>query len=51
LHNFTRSSVTALLQATGFEVVQTTGSGTFAGLRTWWPSLLLGNVIVLARKL
>jgi ubiquinone/menaquinone biosynthesis C-methylase UbiE len=50
LHNFTRHSIATLLEANGFEVLRVTGSGTFAGLRTWWSSMLLGNVIVLAGR-
>jgi ubiquinone/menaquinone biosynthesis C-methylase UbiE len=50
LHNFTRRSLANFLRSSGFDVLQTTGSGTFAALRSWWPAMLLGNVIVQARK-
>ncbi len=50
LHNFTRKSLVNLLRRSGFDALQTTGSGTFAALRSWWPAMLLGNVIVQARK-
>ena len=50
LHNFTRPALLRLLRDHNFSVERCTGSGVLAPLRTWWPELLLGNIIVLARK-
>jgi ubiquinone/menaquinone biosynthesis C-methylase UbiE len=50
LHNFTRAAVLDLLQTHGFALQHCTGSGVFTSLRTWWPSMLLGNVIAVSTK-
>jgi ubiquinone/menaquinone biosynthesis C-methylase UbiE len=50
LHNFTRGSFEELLRDSGFVVETVTGSGVLAQARSWWPSLLTGNLIVLATK-
>jgi SAM-dependent methyltransferase len=50
LHNFTRDALGDLLRDRGFEVQRSGGSGVLAGLRSWWPGLLLGNVIALGTK-
>ena len=49
LHNFTRSTLVQLLHSRGFQVERCTGSGVLTPLRSWWPGLLLGNIIVRAR--
>lgn len=51
LHNFTLGTLKRLLQRHGLAVERCTGSGVFAPLRSWRPSLLTGNLIVRARKL
>jgi ubiquinone/menaquinone biosynthesis C-methylase UbiE len=50
LHYFTGALLSALLQAAGFTVEKLTGSGVFAALRTWRPTLLCGNLIVRGRR-
>jgi SAM-dependent methyltransferase len=50
LHNFTEGAVRELLHAGGFRVELSSGSGVLAAPRAVWPSLLTGNLIVLARK-
>lgn len=50
LHNFTRGALNEALVAHGFQVEVWTGSGVLAPLRTWWPSLLTGNLIVRCRR-
>jgi ubiquinone/menaquinone biosynthesis C-methylase UbiE len=50
LHNFTRTALLQLLGERGFTVERCTGSGVLTPLRTWWPGLLLGNIIARARK-
>jgi methionine biosynthesis protein MetW len=50
LHYFTVDSIRQLLIDQGFTPKRVTGSGIFAGLRTWRVSLLCGNIFVLARK-
>lgn len=49
-HNFTYSSLKALLQQTGFIIKKTSNSGVWAGLRKIRPSLLAGDIIYLAQK-
>jgi ubiquinone/menaquinone biosynthesis C-methylase UbiE len=46
LHYFTMSSLVQLFEQSDFRVVTKTGSGIFANLRNWWPSLLTGDLIV-----
>lgn len=50
LHYFTESSLKKLLEDSGFQVIKITGSGIFANLRSWWPSLLCGDIIIKAIK-
>jgi SAM-dependent methyltransferase len=50
LHYFTAGLLRALITRAGFVVDHVTGSGVFAPLRTWRPSLLCGNVMVRARR-
>jgi len=50
LHNFTQNSLVKLIENSGFRVLKITGSGIFANLRNFWPSLLCGNIIVKAVK-
>lgn len=46
LHYFTMSTLCMLLAQQGFKVVKKTGTGRFARLRSWWPSLLCGDLVV-----
>lgn len=50
LHYFTKKSLEDLLKKFGFKIEKVTGSGIFANLRNWWPSLLSGDLIIKARK-
>jgi SAM-dependent methyltransferase len=50
LHYFTVSVLLRLLDSSGFNVQVVTGSGIFASIRTWWVTLLCGNIFVLARR-
>jgi ubiquinone/menaquinone biosynthesis C-methylase UbiE len=50
LHNFTLGALRDLLQARGFRVERVTGSGIAAPLRAWNPSLLCGDLIVVATR-
>ncbi|MCM8786988.1 MAG: class I SAM-dependent methyltransferase [Candidatus Omnitrophica bacterium] len=50
LHYFTKKSLIDLLKKYGFKIEKVTGSGIFANLRNWWPSLLSGDLIIKARK-
>jgi len=51
LHYFTISSLRWLLELQGFKIEKITGSGLFATLRNWWPSLLSGDICIKARKI
>lgn len=51
LHYFTRKTFCTLLQECGFEIIKVTGSGLFANLRNFYPSLLTGDICIKARKL
>lgn len=51
LHYFNFASLKWLLESNGFKIEQVTGSGLFANLRNWWPSLLTGDIIIKARKI
>jgi len=51
LHYFTLSSLRWLLESQGFKIEKVTGSGLFAMLRNWWPSLLTGDICIKARKI
>lgn len=50
LNYFTFSSLKKLLANSGFNVVKIGCSGIFARLRYLYPSLLSGNIVILARK-
>lgn len=50
LNYFTFGSLEELLEKSGFKVLKTGCSGVFAGLRYIYPSLLSGDIIILARK-
>ncbi len=50
LHYFTQGSLKRLLEDSGFKIDKITGSGIFANLRNWWPSLLCGDLIIKAVK-
>jgi SAM-dependent methyltransferase len=50
LHYFTAGLLVQLVRAAGFTVDEVTGSGVFAPLRRWRPSLLCGNLIVRGRR-
>ena len=51
LHYFTLRTLRWLLESQGFKIEKITGSGLFANLRNWWPSLLCGDIIIKARKI
>jgi len=51
LHYFTLNSLKWLLESQGFKIEKVTGSGLFAMLRCWWPSLLSGDICIKARKI
>lgn len=50
LHYFTRKTFCKLLQECGFEIIKVTGSGLFANLRNFYPSLLTGDICIKAKK-
>ncbi len=50
LHYFTKHALDRFLQAEGFEVLKRTTSGGHPALRTWWISLLAGELIYMCRK-
>lgn len=51
LHYFNLASLKWLLESNGFKIEKVTGSGLFANLRNWWPSLLCGDICIKARKI
>jgi len=51
LHYFTMDSFCSLLSGGRFEIVRRTGTGLMGKWRNWYPSLLTGDLVVLARKL
>jgi SAM-dependent methyltransferase len=51
LHYFTLSYLRWLLESHGFKIEKVTGSGLFAKLRSWWPSLLNGDICIKTRKI
>ena len=51
LHYFTKKAFCILLQECGFEIIKVTGSGLFANIRNFYPSLLTGDICIKARKL
>lgn len=50
LHYFTTKSLITFLETNGFTVQEVTCSGIFAGLRSWWVSLLGADIIIKAGK-
>ncbi len=50
LHYFTKKTFCQLLKECGFEILKVSGSGLFAKLRNFYPSLLTGDICVKARK-
>ena len=50
LHNFTQSSLSELLCEEGFEITNIVGSGFLNRLRSFWPSLLCGDLIFVCKK-
>ena len=50
LHYFTMSSFCELLSHAGFKILRRTGTGLFGRWRNWRPSLLTGDLVVLAKK-
>jgi SAM-dependent methyltransferase len=50
LHYFTMDSFCALLCHAGFEILRRTGTGLLGSWRNWYPSLLTGDLVVVARK-
>jgi len=51
LHCFTLTPLRWLLESQDFKIEKVTGSGLFAMLRCWWPSLLSGDICIKARKI
>ncbi|MDD3488182.1 MAG: class I SAM-dependent methyltransferase [Candidatus Pacebacteria bacterium] len=51
LHYFTHSTIKWLLELNGFKIEKMSNSGLFAKLRSWWPSLLCGDIILKARNI
>lgn len=50
LHNFTQSTLEHLIKENGFEVVDVLGSGFLYRIRSFWPSLLSGDLIFICKK-
>ncbi len=50
LHYFTLSSLRNLLESNGFRIKEVKGSGFFASLRNWLPSLFTGDICIKAKK-
>ncbi len=50
LHYFTVATLRQLVQQAGFRALKESGSGVWAGARTWKVSLLCGNVFLLAQR-
>jgi len=50
LHYFTMHSLTGLIREYDFSVERITGSGGGRSWREWWPSLLLGELLLRCRK-
>lgn len=50
LHYFTKMRLSKALKECGFKIIKFSGSGLFAGLRNFWPSLLTGDLIIKAQK-
>jgi len=50
LHYFTVRTIKQLLRTAGFKIRRVTGSGVLAPLRSWWVSLLSGDIVILAEK-
>jgi SAM-dependent methyltransferase len=50
LHYFTMASLCGVLRENGFKILQQSGTGLFGRWRNWRPSLLTGDLVVLAQK-
>lgn len=50
LHYFTKKRIISALRESGFNVLRVSGSGFFAKLRNFWPSLLTGDLCIKAKK-
>lgn len=50
LHCFTKKTFCGLLEECGFNIVKVSGTGLFANLRNFYPSLLTGDICVKAFK-
>ena len=50
LQLFTKNDLENLLEQKGFTIIKSTGSGIFFNLRKWYPSLLLSNIIIKAKR-
>ena len=48
---FTFNDLTKLLKNKGFKIEKKTCGGIFRPLRTWWPELLGGNIVLVAKKI
>jgi SAM-dependent methyltransferase len=50
LQYFNEKDLKILLRKNGFQITKVTGSGIFRKFRTWWPSLLLSDILIVAKK-
>ena len=50
LHYFTTSSLRELMEIEGFKVQHVCSAGRLSRMRTWWPSMLAQNVLIVALK-
>lgn len=50
LHYFTKKTLCNLLEEFGFKVIKISGSGFLAKFRNWWPGLLMGDLVIKAKK-
>lgn len=50
LHHFTRKTFLAMLVKAGFEIEKVSCSGRWWQVRQYWPALLGGDILVVARK-
>jgi|WetSurMetagenome_2_1015567.scaffolds.fasta_scaffold01171_11 ubiquinone/menaquinone biosynthesis C-methylase UbiE len=50
LHYFVPSSLRELIEVEGFQVQHVCSAGRLSRMRTWWPSMLAQNVLIVALK-
>lgn len=51
LHHFTFATLEKLLTDQGFVIEKSAGSGFLQNVRSWWPSLLSADIVLLAKKI